>query len=285
MKKINDMLANANEGFRVGKTTVNKNGVDVASVAFCFENDKTICSVWYPQDSFWDLPDEAKVEVLKDAAAYIKKDAPDTDEIKDILCSENILDHVYPSLISEDNIEACRKAGTVVVQDKDSGLGIIFKIRLKNATVTVNKSLLPAMKIEESELRNIAFKNAEEEELFVKSLTNCMSGGLLTVENDPILVVSNMNKRYGSYAIFTEKVKREVAKYFGRNDYIVIPSSVHEILVVNVVNSEAVNIGEDEYSQLIQQVNADTLEDYEVLGTAPYFMRDGKLVKALSKAA
>ena len=280
MKTINEMLAN--ENFTVEKTTVNRNGVDVVGVMFCFKDEEEVCPIWYPEDSFWDLSDEEKAVELKHAAGRFDLNNPDVQEIKDILYSEDVLDHVYPSLISEDNIEACRKAGTVVVQDESSGLGIIFKLRSSSVAATIKKSMLPAFGIDESALRSLAFENAEKEDFNIKSLSEIMMGEIGSIANDPTLVVSNKKLTCGSYAILTKKVQNMISDRLGRNDYIVIPSSVHEVLVVN---PDGFDFNVDQLSHLIQNVNENECEDCDVLGSTPYFMRDGMLMKGLPEAA
>lgn len=78
------------------------------------------------------------------------------------------------------------------------------------------------------------------------------------------MYLSNTSNFYGASCIFYPKVLENIRRKI-QNDYYIIPSSVHEVLILL-----ADSIGKEELNQMIQEVNATVVESREILAEHCY---------------
>lgn len=135
----------------------------------------------------------------------------------------------------------------------------------------------------EEELFEAAMKNAAAEtevqdmaEMFEKMGMPPMMG-----DGPRMTIVTNISKVNGATQILLPEVREQLSKLYGGYDqFVLIPSSIHEFLAVpaGVAGSPLV--------EMIAEVNATQLAPEEVLGSHPYAVNlDGELVSAVEAVA
>lgn len=193
-------------------------------------------------------------------------------------------DEVRPRLIAQlINYEA----NTEYLEDKAflryRDLAIVFRIILGTddngtiATIVVTTSMLFGWYgVTARKLQKDAISNMEKDKLFMSmnTILAAMGHPLDPTQDSPeMFVLSNNAQYFGAAVILSEKVRKEVTERLGDN-VMVIPSSVHELILV----SQDVQDDEDVASYitgLIQQVNdSPWLDPQEVLSDHPYYLRN-----------
>jgi len=92
---------------------------------------------------------------------------------------------------------------------------------------------------------------------------------LLPVMEDscPMYVLSNKSKTYGAAGIVFNDVLKSFSEGHGFADIIILPSSIHECILLPVSDD---NMDTDGFNAMIQEVNSTQVEDIEVLADHHY---------------
>lgn len=80
------------------------------------------------------------------------------------------------------------------------------------------------------------------------------------------LVITNHDRLYGASAIVCDPILQKAAEMLGMTSLIVIPSSIHEIIVLTDLGAST-----DELDAMVQSVNRETLESRDVLSDHVYY--------------
>lgn len=161
-------------------------------------------------------------------------------------------------------------------------LAIVYLVNCGNnrdgqANVVVTYNLLKSWGISEDELHEIAMKNLEKNGFEFRTMREVLME-FIGMEDIPeeempqMYVLSNSAKINGAVAILDEKLLQDISEKVG-GDYIIIPSSIHEVLVVpNNGKMES-----EEIRAMICDVNSTQVAPDEVLSDHPYIYSNGKL--------
>ena len=185
---------------------------------------------------------------------------------------EEAKDHIFCKLISAERNEerlssmphrAWQDLAIVYYRDVEIGGGPGGEIRITN-------ELMELYGVSADELHEVAFKNTLEQHPFeIEPLANvlgAMIGEDMTVEESPLYILTTSEKCNGAVcAIFPEAMK-EASEKMGGN-YYVIPSSIHELLLLK-------DDGEVKASQLeemIRSINASMVPESEFLSDRAYY--------------
>lgn len=134
---------------------------------------------------------------------------------------------------------------------------------MSNASVKVGKSLIKTWGVTEEEVFATAKENMNPDDYEIIDMNEMLKMfGVPALENNiDMYVLSNKDRIFGAIGAI---ILRDKLKEMFPDGYIVIPSSVHEVIVIP-------NIGnDDEIRQLIGEVNATEVAPDEVLGSKPY---------------
>ncbi len=157
-------------------------------------------------------------------------------------------------------------------------LAIVFYVLVDEnekgiATMVVRNSHKNSWKVELSELYDDALKNAE---VMLPSdfqpMTSVISELLVeekegkSKNDESMFVLSNRNRNLGAACILYEGVLETIAKFLSE-DYYVIPSSIHEVIIVPFSKSPK----KEELEEMIREINETQLEEEEVLSDYAYF--------------
>lgn len=154
--------------------------------------------------------------------------------------------------------------------DEPRGIGI-------QGIVNVSKDMAEQMGYEEKQLFTDAMqgsvKNSEPtlqditEMIFGDGGQNFLKNGVPD-ENSQMLVLTNKNKYLGATVFFFPDMQKRIAEIVGR-DYYVLPSSVHELLII----PDRGNFKPNDLADMVQSVNNQMVSSEEQLGNKVLFYR------------
>ena len=203
-------------------------------------------------------------------------------EVDSLTNWEFVKGKVRPMVVSKEN--NAEYLSNMAYTDTKTDLAIIYSIVLSSddsgmANVKITKQMLEAYGITMTELKKAAFKNSESlyefknimDELMklmgIESEEMAISMGL---ERSPMWVLSTEDKTNGAGMMFVPKVMKAIKERLGIEQFYILPSSIHEVLVVNT--SEATP---SELRNMVREVNATQVAPEERLSDNVYFY-DGK---------
>lgn len=253
----------ANRGYNVEAHTSIKNGVKLDGIRFM--DDSGICPVVYTDKIIVDSESlyEAVEKMLN---IYNNADVMDFD--KDNLFDPNfVLKSLYIGLqkTSAENI----------VKAKTYFEGIekyLYVMMNENALCKLTYGLLETLKISKEEAwktaENTTFAKTEIVSL-MKRLSEMMGQEIKEIEGVPVqyIVTNTMNFR-GASAILDQKVLKELAQKLKVSKFIVLPSSIHEMIVIPDDGKNDI----EELSRMVQEVNLTQVEPEERLTDQAYII-------------
>jgi len=163
---------------------------------------------------------------------------------------------------------------------KVADLAIVPYISIsKNECAAVTNGLMNSYGITKNELMEQAIKNSER--IYPRKCIT-LSGAIAerqgnNVENassDNVYVITNSEMVYGASALFYKNTLKDIATMFDGNDFWIVPSSIHEVLV-----TKSDTIDPESLHSLVKTVNATCVSDNDTLSENPllYSAKTGTL--------
>lgn len=206
-------------------------------------------------------------EVLKSSMemAAFAKSAKDWEQVKD---------KVFPILLStEENGELLEKLVSTPILD----LLVVYVIRGgmidgSFASIKISKELLKRYGISSEQLHQKAMENMEKDGYGFRDLWSLIMEmtGMEEAEEEQrvrkpeMYVLTNRDKSYGAAGILNSKLIKEFA---GDRDFIILPSSTHEVLFIPV-NGE---VDQGFYDDMVTNVNEEQVEVEDRLSNHSYY--------------
>ena len=210
------------------------------------------------------------------------------DQIKDTTFVKR---NVIVQLVNKENNEEYLK--NVLFKDF-LDLAVILKVVLMSsvngrATVTVGPNIFSLWNMTEEELFAAAYENTKR--MFTPKISsiidilNEMNPEMLFIdpsmlqedqmnEEIPMYSITNNDKKCGFNAmLYPEVLERHAVSR--NSDLIILPASVHEILVMDYNENE--NLSMEDFADLIRMVNAIYHDDEGELSDHPYFYKKGSM--------
>lgn len=170
-------------------------------------------------------------------------------------------------------------------------LAVVYFVSVKEmefASILIHDNLLEKWGVTEEELYSCAMQNTPL--LFPENIlpmsevlkdmlsVEAMPEEAFAVIEDTIYVATNQSKIFGAAVLLYPRFLEHEAEALGRNFYI-IPSSVHEVLIIP---AEKIEQDADELLEMVKEVNTTQVSDEEVLSDNVYYYdREKNEVKAL----
>lgn len=250
-----------NRGYNVEPHTSIKNGVEFYGVRFMTDNG--ICPVIYT-DEIIDDSESLYEAVEKVIDAYNNADIMDFDK-NNLLNPDFIMENLYIGLQKTSNEE-------IVKEDTDfEGIEKYLYVRIdENSSFKLTYKLLETLTISKTEAWKVAKKNTFVKTVIVsmsEKLSELMGQEVEEMEGIPVqyIVTNTMNYR-GASAILDKKALKELAQKLNMSRFIVLPSSIHEMIVIP--DDGKCNI--EELSKMVQEVNDTQVELEERLTDRAY---------------
>ena len=211
-------------------------------------------------------------DVMEEIAELYSSSLPDQDfNVSGITDFEQVKERIVYSLI---NYERNTDFLATVPHERVEDLAIIYKILMPQgeaygdmATITIHNNLFSLYDVSVEELHEIATDNMKR--ILpgnIQHISDILGDFELPWAEGPVMyIVSNDRKTFGAGSILEPEIMDALAERLG-NTYYVIPSSVHEVIVV----PDTEEYSPEFFENMICEVNGSQLADVEVLGTKPY---------------
>ena len=183
--------------------------------------------------------------------------------------------HIFPKVINADmNLEQMAD----IPHKRFLDLCIVYYIRIcgfdGNASSLISKNLQKMWNLSDNELDEIAFNNMKNSSQIV-SLSNVLEKmtGHKGIDTPGMYVASNNDNYFGASVFIDKELLAKFAKENNRRNLVIIPSSVHETLLLTDDNCD-----EDVLLDMIRTVNRSHLLPTEVLSDR-FYRFDAELMK------
>lgn len=267
---LNEVLREMNADFSAEETVVDKPEETLEGFILKSEDSNISPTVYIAGYPDYMTEGELAAELMNIYKTHSLSIGPDV--IGDLMTRDNILNTVLPRLTNAKNVDRLTSADTVYTGFLD--LAVIYYIPVSagiyNGAITLKNPHLEYARINKTELHKHAIKNLEKE-FHYESMFDCLSRMVdgAPYEDDgttpAMYVMSNNRMCHGASVILTQKFKDTVKMLFGEKGAVVIPSSIHEVLVVDN-NDDVIGM-----SNIIKEVNETKVSANEVLSDHPYF--------------
>lgn len=197
---------------------------------------------------------------------------------------------VYRLVNKEKNTERLHNIPYVDYMD----LAVIFCIVLDEtregiASVTVTNDMMKCWNISIEELYGIAHKNTVKKfPVLLKSMEEILLESIVSLNTYdteesgcaiPMYVLTNMKKLNGAAVVLYDNQLRNLAEYFG-GDYFLLPSSIHETLLIPVMDATD---NPSELKEMVMDVNKVCVRDEEFLSDSVYrYFKDEECLRIVA---
>ncbi len=284
---IKDYLNESYENASVDiKQVVKNNGMELDGLVIRKE-DENITPNIYLNGLFEEYNDGKSMNEILQNIADLREQADMASipfSIEDVRDIEKIKDRIECRLVNcENNAEFLEGKPFTQLED----LAVIYSINLGKQdpdnlmSTTVTDMLMADWGISTEELHSIALENLENSGIQLKSLREQMielmfpdgapndhSMDFMLPPEDAgpqMYVLSNSEKHYGAKAVLDTQKMDEIAEKLG-GDYVILPSSVHEVLIL----PNAAEMDRSALEEMVRTVNATEVKPNEVLSDNVY---------------
>ena len=161
-------------------------------------------------------------------------------------------------------------------------LVVMYVINIdKTSSMPITDRILEQFGITKRKLHKIAMENLEVSASKVQSLQDVLKtlvgeSADIASEDLGVTVLTNDECRFGANLILDKKVMEAISKQNG-GDFIIIPSSIHEVLIMPMSR------GTEGLSDMIRTVNETAVEPVDVLSNHPYvYSAETKKVRSVA---
>lgn len=280
INELFDIVTDRFDGI-VTMNEVIKNNEVLKGFTFRRTEDQKIAPTLYPQSCFnrYENGDTTLDEIADDMINMVERELEtnlDVD-LSDFTEWDKVKANIIPVVVSkETNAEMLKN---LAYTDTKTDLAIVYNIVLKdfddgNASVKITKEMKEKLGVTMTEIKKYAFANAKESmefESMGKVLAELMGDDMLEMDNG-MWVLSNKSKVNGAGVMFVPSVMKEVAKTVKLKEFFILPSSIHEVLVITLPDAKA-----DELKAMVMEVNAEQVAPRDRLSDSVYYY-DGKNV-------
>lgn len=194
---------------------------------------------------------------------------------------EMISDKVIYRLVSfEKNKELLESVPYVKFMD----LAIIYYLMMDitengTAAMLIRNEHMEKWGTDAKEIHRMAAANTEKllpyEFYTMKAMLSELGADILEVRNDIMYILTNKARCYGAAAILYEDRLEQIGRFLGEN-YYVIPSSVHEVIIIGEKDAWG---GREALEDMIRDVNDTEIDPEEILSYHAYYYdrSEGKL--------
>ena len=271
MVTVNSIIEElTNRGYIVSEQTCIKNGIEKSGVTVKKNAEDRIAPTLYLEDVVEDADkkDMSLTEVVDSLESLVNREfAFDIDKI---FSADYIAEHIRIGVQKEGSEELVKRASEfegieeyLYLADSNEGEG--FSIKLK-------PHMAEQAGLTEQYLFEMAEKN-NHEEFTAQPLMNIIAQmmGEDTFGSDevaPMYVLSNKSNIKGASAMLDKKGIGELADRIGVHEFVLLPSSIHECILVPKVGGVDLEM----FENMVKEVNATTVDPLERLVDRAYLL-------------
>lgn len=253
---INVTLDNMNKSYSVTPITIEKNNTTKYGISI-------VCSeLGYIRPNIY-ISEEQESMIFENIPAFIGYLDEVIEETKkynisiDGINKTFILKNVKPCLVSGANKNFLKDKVYREVLD----FAIYYRVSFdESSTGAVTNEMLKYYNITEEELYDASFKNISDTYNIID-----MQELMQTDIGLSMYIVSNTDYFYGSSQMFNENAMKSIANEFNCKSFLIIPSSIHESICIDMDEEHA-----KEVLELVKLVNKTELSEEEILTNSVY---------------
>ena len=286
LEKLRDLLEKRLEdGMKLRIETVNKYNNVVKDSLSIFKEGDNISPVIYLDDYYQKYLEGMTIDTIafQILSLYRKRALKDKLDISAFMNWNTACGRIIPRLI---NTLKNEKLLQTIPSKPFLNLSVIYVYLMDNfvegrATITITNEQMNMWNVSREDLDKAAFENMDSLAPFefgsmrdlLKEMTGLDEGEILPMD-EVLHVVSNKFKEYGAVWICRDDKLKQIWESIGR-DYLVIPSSVHECIIIPDDNE----ISCQEMVSFVSEVNLTSVAPEEVLADCVYgySKKDGRL--------
>lgn len=262
-------------GYEAELHEVIKNGVSMKGIII--RSNDPMTPILYTDDLI-EMAEECGQGVEEVADVLIKKYEQQKDieiDVNQLMSRETILSHIYIGLQKESGENIEKKSSEF--EGLESYLYVKHSTNGRDYSLKLSPKIMGAINLRSDEAWQHAERNTfADGETQIQNVASMLSGmeGIpdeaMEMESDfpQLYVVTNRSKCRGASAILDKSVLKEFGKKHNTKKLAVIPSSIHEMLIIPY--DEQVNL--DELSLMVAEVNATQVEPEERLADRAYLI-------------
>ena len=206
-------------------------------------------------------------------------------EIDRIMELEYVKDRIVPFVLEKERNKAFLKRNVYSTTKTD--LVICYKVVVGEddglMSITMTNEMFKTYGITKAELKKIAFKNEAKRyefktmfDTFVEMMGEEAVEDMGMPMDSGMNVLSNKNKTFGAVEMFNPVAMKEVKKKTGKETFYILPSSVHEVLIITMED-----VNPEELKNMVMEVNSTQVAPNERLSDSVYFY-NGKSVEKVA---
>lgn len=226
--------------------------------------------IFYPDDGFDTLkPDEQAVII----ESWYEKHCDKIFDISEMFTKDYVLGNVIPEIVSEKNREAFIDDG-ILFAETEWDIIVIFRVVLNDedfdtASYIIHERNLDVVGVTIEEIEKAALENLRRN-IDIFTLSEFLH--IPPVNGVDLLVLTNKTRMYGAAAMLFNGVLEDISKRFD-DDIVVLPSSIHEVLIVPITSIVAYDV----LLNMVREVNLTEVSVEERLTDSIYIWKDGHL--------
>lgn len=243
-------------GYEVSTCTIIKNGVERCGIRF-MEN-RELSPVIYLDEYLKNINRENLNDIVSEIIEIYKKNKNIDIDVNLILKRNYILQNIFVG---------CQKESNEYILKKKSGFDGIEKylyVRTNEVndsfySMKINERILKITEIDEEDAWRCAEKNSNSETKI---------DYMYMPEKSMIYIITNKNGIKGASAILNKREIERLGKWTNTNKFIVLPSSIHEMLLVPYEDGMQL----EHFSEIVAEVNHTEVAPEERLADRAYII-------------
>lgn len=253
-------------------TKLNDNTLD--SITVCYEDDKNCRPCFYPEELYEDYEDGRNMVDIADRlisqAEYSYLHTPQFNH--DSLTSDENKKNIYLQLVNGTTNSMIKdNCAYFEVNDLIAVPRCRVDINGEVGSFLINRQIQSEMKMTDDELLGTARQNTLKQPYSLKSMAEVLSHSLgvdIPIDSaPPVLVLSSDNGINGAIEMINGKAMQEASARFNNDNLFIIPSSVHELLIMSEAKVDDPSI----LSSICSDVNQSVVASTEKLSDSIYY--------------
>lgn len=237
--------------------------------------------------------DDQYAERITSILRRSEEDMEDLD-VNKYLTKDYILEHIRPKIISNSkiNIIAARNNEYIYMESERLGLILMYFIEIQEqskegmASITLTEKIRDMAGVSTDKIKEAAFRNINsittintmrEVMLSIMNIPAEIADDIIPEDDIPMWVVTTKDKYFGAATIMSQDTINRIAEVIGSEDFFILPSSVHEVLVIPAGK----DMDPEELLAMVKQVNETEVSVEDRLADAVYKVKDGVIDREL----
>ena len=250
-KKIEERIGN------VTVTEVVNTKVNVSKNGYQIDNGSDLNPVIYVPDYVEDI-----VDYVVDTYENLPDTAIDLNALQD---RDYVLSHTFPHVI---NAKRNTDLLDTVVWKSFLDLAIVWRIDMGDGTCLLTKKHADLLNIGLDDLENI------KREYDISCLSEKIFGH--AIPDDPMKLITTYGFNFGASAIADDDILREVSNRFGWKKFVILPSSIHELILL----PDDMGMDVEYAKKMVHDINRTDLSPEDFLSDSVYMWNGDKVVFA-----